>query len=125
MMLGIGVDIIKINRMKDILSRSGELFLKKAFTKQERRQGEESERPEEFFSATFAAKEAVFKLFGHRWEKNGGFQDIEIIRGGYGEPMVRLHGKFSELAETHPNSKVLLSISYEEDTAIAVAAWTE
>lgn len=121
-MQGIGVDIIKISRMAEIVQRSGELFLKRVFTNAEREAGREHHDPAAYYAATFAAKEAVFKLFSIGWDSGVDMQEIEVHRGQHGVPQVELNGRFAQLANKHADARVLLSLSYDGDTAIAVAA---
>lgn len=119
---GIGLDIVKISRMTEILDRSGDIFLRRAFTDTERQIGKAHHYPDAYYAATFAAKEAVFKLFGLGWDSGADLQEIEVLRGRQGEPLVELSGRLAQLAAKQPCPKVAISISYEEDTAIAVAA---
>ena len=118
-MLGLGVDIIKISRMTEILSRSGQLFLDRVFTDMEQKAGQGHHYPDAYYAMTFAAKEAVFKSFGIDWSGGVDFKDIEISRGRLGEPLVNLGRRPALLAGKR--TRVLLSLSYDGDTAIAVA----
>jgi phosphopantetheine--protein transferase-like protein len=70
---------------------------------------------------TFAAKEAIFKTFAISWETGVQFKEIEVRDGEYGEPIPVLTGRFAELASERDVSRVLLSLSYDGDYAVAVA----
>jgi phosphopantetheine--protein transferase-like protein len=122
--LGLGVDIITISRMRDILEASGQVFMNKVYTPWEQeRAGTHPDRTA-YLAMTFAAKEAIFKTFGIGWETGVQFREIEIQDGPHGEPLPRLNGRFAELAAERSVSRVLLSLSFDGDYALAVAALT-
>lgn len=121
-MQSIGVDIIKISHMAEILTRSEKIFLNRVFTKAEQLIGMEHHHPTVYYATIFAAKEAIFKLFSIGWDSGVDFLEIEIYRGMHGEPMVKLSGRFAELSQKQHGNQVLVSLSYDSDTAIAVAA---
>lgn len=122
MVLGVGVDIITISRIKDILDTTGKVFLSKVFTPWEQQRAMEHSDTAAYTALTFAAKEAIFKTFGISWSLGVKFIEIEIRDGEYGEPLPILSGKFAEIAGERGVSRVLLSLSYDGDYAIAVAA---
>ena len=115
----IGIDILSARRFEEIAARSGDAFIIKVFTKAEIQVGENSERGMAFFAGTFAAKEAVFKLFCRNWQEDESFLDIEILRGSCGEPIVNLYGGFKR--QLGYSKYVTVSISYEDDMVVAAA----
>jgi len=115
----VGADVLAISRMEQALSRSGARFLDRVFTRAEQDAGAAHPRRAAYFAAGFAAKEAVFKLFGDAWPPDGAFTDIEISRGANGEPQVRLAGPMLERAG--PGAQVQVSLSWDGDVAFAVA----
>lgn len=121
-LLGVGVDLIAISRMKDVLDTSEGPFLKKVYTAWERRRSESHPDRVAYFAVTFAAKEAIFKTFGIGWDSGVQFKEIEIRDGAHGEPVPLLSGRFAQLAAERDVSRVLLSLSWDGDYAIAVAA---
>jgi phosphopantetheine--protein transferase-like protein len=122
MTIGVGVDIIAISRMRDILETSGKVFMDKVFTPWERQRAETHPDIVAYAAMTFAAKEAIFKTFGIGWHFGVQMTEIEVRDGEYGEPMPVLTGRFAELAAERGVSRVLLSLSYDGDYAVAVAA---
>jgi len=122
--LGLGVDIITISRMRDILETSGQVFMNKVYTPREQERATTHPDRAAYLAMTFAAKEAIFKTFGIGWETGVQFREIEIQDGPHGEPVPRLSGRFAELAAERGVSRVLLSLSYDGDYALAVAALT-
>ncbi len=120
--IGLGVDIIAISRMRDVLETGGDVFMKKVFTPWERQRAEIHPDRVAYLAMTFAAKEAIFKTFGIGWETGVQFKEIEVRDGEHGEPIPVLTGRFAELATERNASRVLLSLSYDGDYAVAVAA---
>ena len=120
--MGVGVDLITIGRMRDILETSGRVFMNKVFTLYEQQRAETHPDRTAYLAMTFAAKEAIFKTFGIGWETGVQFKEIEVREGDHGEPVPLLTGRFAELAAERGVSRVLLSLSYDGDYAIAVAA---
>ncbi|OHE68001.1 MAG: holo-[acyl-carrier-protein] synthase [Treponema sp. GWC1_61_84] len=121
-MIGIGVDIVSIPRMRETLSRSGNAFINKVFTENEQRDCLTHADRGIYYAKTFAAKEAVFKTFAIDWVDDMSFRDIEIKNGLHGGPLVAIHGAFEQYFGRKCAEKILLSISWEEDTAVAYAA---
>jgi len=114
--VGIGIDTIEIKKIQQILdSRSGPSFLEKYFTASEQKYFKLYNKPEPHIATTFAGKEAVFKALN---AKTFIARDIEILRKANGQPEVKLKGHYASMAE---NKELLLSLSYNNSFAIAVA----
>ena len=122
MTLGVGVDVISISRMRDVLDSTGKVFMDKVFTPWEQQRAEAHPDTAAYAAMTFAAKEAIFKTFGIGWHFGVKMTEIEVQDGNYGEPTPVLSGRFAELAAERGVSRVLLSLSYDGDYAIAMAA---
>jgi holo-[acyl-carrier protein] synthase len=122
MVLGIGVDIINISRVKDAVENSGKLFLDKVFTPWEQQRAESHPNNIAYFAMTFAAKEAIFKCFGIGWETGVQLTEIEVRDGAFGEPIPILSGIFARIARERDVTKVHLSLSYDAEYAVAAAA---
>jgi holo-[acyl-carrier protein] synthase len=118
---GIGIDIVEIDHMREIMNRSGIIFLKRVFTEDEILYGCAAENPVNYFASSFAMKEAVFKAMVLNWEKKADFTEIEVFRGSSGEPVIRLHGRVEALAEEKGYAGVLTSITYGKGCALAAA----
>ena len=125
MTIGLGVDIIAIGRMRDVLETGGRVFMDKVFTPWEQQRAEIHPDRVAYLAMTFAAKEAIFKTFGIGWETGVQFKEIEVRDGEHGEPIPVLTGRFAELASERNVSRVLLSLSYDGDYAVAVATLSE
>jgi phosphopantetheine--protein transferase-like protein len=113
----LGIDIIKVDRIRDTLARFGARFSGRVLTPSEQRYVRD--RPETF-AGRWAAKEAVSKVLG-LGVRGIGWRDIEVERLPTGQPAVRLHGRAAARAEQLGMSRIALSITHESDYAVAVA----
>jgi holo-[acyl-carrier protein] synthase len=113
----LGIDIIKVERIAATLRRFGDRFSRRVLTDGEQRYVRG--RPQNF-AGRWAAKEAVSKVLG-LGVRGVGWRDIEIARLPTGQPSVRLHGRARERAEQLGMSRVAVSISHEDDFAVAIA----
>ena len=113
----LGIDIIKVDRIRAALDRFGERFSRRVLTDAERRYVRD--RPETF-AGRWAAKEAVSKVLG-LGVRGIGWKDIEIQRLPTGQPAVRLHGRAEQRAEQLGMGRIAVSITHESDYAVAIA----
>src|SRR5947208_345261 len=113
----LGIDIIRVARIRETLERFGERFARRVLTEGERRYVRN--RPETF-AGRWAAKEAVSKVLG-LGVRGIGWRDIEIERLPTGQPSVRLHGRAEARARQLGMERIALSISHEADYAVAIA----
>ncbi len=113
----LGIDIIKVERIRAAIERFGERFARRVLTDRERRYVRD--RPETF-AGRWAAKEAVSKVLG-LGVRGIGWQDIEVERMPTGQPAVRLHGRAAQRAEQLGMGRIAISITHESDYAVAVA----
>jgi holo-[acyl-carrier protein] synthase len=119
MILGIGTDIVEIDRVRKALERAG--FAERVFTAAEREycEGRGAQRWASF-AARFAGKEAVLKAFGTGLSA-GSWQDVEILPDAAGRPTVGLKGHFAALAAAMGVAEVHVSLSHARDYATAQA----
>jgi len=113
----LGIDIIKVDRIRRSIERFGERFAKRVLTPGEQRYVRL--RPETF-AGRWAAKEAVSKVLG-LGVRGIGWRDIEVERLPTGQPAVRLRGRAAARAEQLGMDRIALSISHESDYAVAIA----
>jgi holo-[acyl-carrier protein] synthase len=118
-MIGIGVDLVEVGRMRDALARTPTLA-ERLFTPAERGYAESARDPSERFAARFAAKEAVLKAMGLGL---GGadWHDIEVVRAESGEPTLHLTGRALEAAADRGITRWLLTLTHTSVTAEAIA----
>ncbi len=121
MILGVGVDIVEIYRIKKAIERNDN-FINKLFNTEEIEYFNSRNLRPEFIAGRFAAKEAVAKALGTGF-RGFNFKDILIDRTSLGKPFVKLNGKALLIAKelTKEDYRVSLSISHGEESAIACA----
>jgi len=113
----LGIDIIRVDRIRASLERFGARFTNRVLTSAERRYVRD--RPETM-AGRWAAKEAVSKVLG-LGVRGIGWRDIEIERLPTGQPAVRLHGRAAARAEQLGMGRIAVSITHESDYAVAMA----
>jgi holo-[acyl-carrier protein] synthase len=119
MIAGIGVDIVKIERIKTAVDRWGERFMDRVFTEDEKKYSLGKYNPYPHLAARFAYKEALVKALGTGFRMGIKWKDIEMVRNGAGKPEARLHGAVKELADNQNIKDIMVSISHDTDYAIA------
>jgi holo-[acyl-carrier protein] synthase len=117
--LGLGVDIVEIERMRRALERTPRLK-ERIFSEDERWYCEHKARPWVHYAMRFAAKEAVLKALGTGFSGMR-FCDVEVIREDTGRPIPRLRGRAAERAAELGVIEMHLSLSYTHSTAVASA----
>lgn len=113
----LGIDIIKVERIRASLERFGDRFSNRVLTPNEQRYVRG--RPETM-AGRWAAKEAVSKVLG-LGVRGIGWRDIEIERLPTGQPAVRLHGRAQARADQLGMGRIAVTISHEADYAVAMA----
>ena len=120
MVIGLGIDIIEIDRIKDSIDKFGDRFLKKIYTQNEINYCNSKSNKYQHFAARFAAKEAVYKALASGWEKASTWQSIEINNEPNGMPVVKLNGKLSSFLSDENNLKISLSHSRDYVACVAI-----
>ncbi|MBM4409278.1 MAG: holo-[acyl-carrier-protein] synthase [Chloroflexi bacterium] len=113
----LGIDIIRIDRIRKTIDRFGQRFADRVLTRREQRYVRD--RPGTM-AGRWAAKEAVSKVLG-LGVRGIGWREIEIERLPTGAPAVRLHGRAAARAEQLGMDRIAVSISHEDDYAVAIA----
>jgi len=119
--LGIGIDQIEIDRIRENLDSYGNRFRRRVFTEAEQAFCRNRANPAASFAARFAAKEAVSKAFGTGISGGIRWTDIEVIRKDGEPPEVRLCGDAAAIADRRGVSNVLISLTHNRTRATAVA----
>lgn len=117
--LGLGVDIVEIDRMRDALARRPRIK-ERIFSAEERRYCDKRARPEVHYALRFAAKEAVLKALGTGF-RGMRFCDVEVVREASGRPVPKLSGMAAQRAEELGVIEMHLSLSFTHATAVASA----
>jgi holo-[acyl-carrier protein] synthase len=113
----LGIDIIKVDRIRAAIDKFGSRFSTRVLTPNERRYVRD--RPETF-AGRWAAKEAVSKVLG-LGVRGIGWKEIEIERLPTGQPSVRLHGRAEARSRQLGMVRIAVSITHEADYAVAIA----
>lgn len=120
--LGIGVDIVSVSRIRDLIARQGDRFIERVYTETEREYCAKFRDPAERYAARFAAKEAVAKAFSSGIGEQLNWKSVGIVSGERGQPEVELDEKGKVLLYQVGGENVAISLSHTEDNAIAFAA---
>ena len=121
--LSVGVDIIEIERIKQVFQRHGERFLRRVYTEAEIAYCR-GRVPE--LAARFAAKEAVSKALGTGIVGRGGifWREVEVLPDARGKPLVHLHGQAQDQAEALALKEFAISLSHSQEYALAFVVAT-
>ncbi len=119
MILGTGVDIAEVPRIRESIERYGERFLRRVFTDGEIGYCEARARRYESYAARFAAKEAGMKALGTGWNHGIRWRDIEVVRPKGERPTLQFHGLAQKIAATLGTTNVSLSLTHTADQALA------
>ena len=125
MVLGLGTDLIEIERIQASMDRFGERFLERVFTAEEIAYCRKKKQSAESFAARFAAKEAGAKALGTGISHGVSWKEIEVTREMGQRPMLHFRGRAGELAETMGVRRVHLTLSHSRTLAIAVVVVEE
>lgn len=121
MILGIGIDLVDIDRIRRLLDAQGERALAKLFTPGEVAYAQARAEPARHLASRFAAKEAAYKaLAGTEHARGIGWQDIEVTVEWDGRPVLVLHGRAAARATELGAARLHLTLTHSELTAGAV-----
>jgi holo-[acyl-carrier protein] synthase len=121
MIVGIGIDLVEIERMKRLLDRKGERVLDRLFTSGERDYAATHPEPARQLAARAAAKEAAFKaLSGNDLARAIGWRELEVVSRHHQTPVLLLHGRAGQRASELGVTRVHLSLTHTETTAAAL-----
>jgi len=121
-LVGIGADLIEVERIRGVLARHGDRFLDRILTEEEKAYCASMGAPHKHIAARFAAKEAVSKCFTTGIGAEFGWKSLSVYHGSRHEPLARLDERGSALLAQVGATHVLLTLSHTETHALAVAA---
>jgi len=119
MILGTGIDIAEVPRIRQTIERFGSRFLERIYTAGEIRYCDTKANRIERYAARFAAKEAAMKALGTGWNHGVRWRDCEVVRQPGGRPTILFHGKAGEFAAKLGVKNAALSLSHTAEQAIA------
>ena len=112
MILGMGIDIAEVDRIRSAIDRHGQRFLDRVYTPGEIAYVERKANRFERYAGRFAAKEAGMKAIGTGWKRGVRWRDFEVANLPSGKPTLRLHGEAARVAESLGVKAVSLSITH-------------
>jgi holo-[acyl-carrier protein] synthase len=119
LIVGLGVDIAEVARVKAAIERHGETFLRRLYTPAEREYCERFKNKYERYAGRFAAKEAAMKALGTGWSRGVRWVDVEVVREKGGKPTMKLAGEAENVAKRMGVKNIALSITHTADQAFA------
>jgi len=119
MIVGTGIDIAEVPRIRQSIERFGKRFVERIFTEGEQRYCDSKANRMERYAARFAAKEAAMKALGTGWNHGVRWRDCEVVRMPGGRPTIAFHGRAAEFAAKLGMKNAALSISHTQEQAIA------
>jgi holo-[acyl-carrier protein] synthase len=120
--VGLGIDVAEVDRVRDAIERHGRRFVERIFCASEIAYVERKANRYERYAARFAAKEAGMKAIGTGWRRGVRWQDFEVTNLPSGRPTLRLHGVADRIAQSLGVRNIALSITHttREGSAIVI-----
>jgi holo-[acyl-carrier protein] synthase len=119
MILGVGTDLIEIERIAQSVTRFGERFLHRVYTAREIAYCQSKRNAAESFAARFAAKEAAAKALGTGISHGISWLEIEVVRQPSGKPTLELSGRALDRARRLGVTRSSLSLTHNKKLALA------
>jgi holo-[acyl-carrier protein] synthase len=121
-LIGLGCDIVDVERIHSALKRHGEGFLKRVYTAEEQAYCNAIKHPHKHYAARWAAKEAVAKAFTTGIGEHLDWTSVSVYHGDRSQPLVRLDAKATALLAQVGATHIHLTLSHSDTQAMAVAA---
>src|ERR1700739_590181 len=119
MIIGMGIDVEEVERVKLAMERQEERFLRRIFTERERAYCEKFKNKYERYAGRFAVKEAAMKALGTGWSRGVRWVDLEVVRQRGGRPTLFLKGEAKKIADALGVKNIAVSITHTAEQAIA------
>ena len=120
MVLGIGVDLIEVARIRHNIERYGDRFLNRIYTADERAYSSAKGNAAERYAVRFAAKEAAMKAIGTGWREGVTWQDFQVRNEPSGRPVLLLSGVARRIAAQMGVERTSLSLTHTAEMAFAI-----
>jgi holo-[acyl-carrier protein] synthase len=121
--VGIGIDVIQNERIRDSLEKFGQRFLSRLYTEIETAYCNNCAHPAIHFAARFAAKEAAFKALGTGWAAGVKWKDVEVQRLASGQPELHLYGEALARATKMGATRFHVSLTHDQLVSCAVVVF--
>ena len=119
MILGMGIDVTEVRRIREVFESQGERFVRRVYTEAEAAYCEQFRNKYERYAGRFAAKEAAMKALGTGWSRGVRWVDVEVVRPRGGRPTLHLHGEARKIAEALGVKNTAVSITHTAEQALA------
>lgn len=119
MILGTGVDIVSVDRVRRVLARQRARFTERVFTPEEQEYCNTHRDPAPHYAVRFAAKEALLKALGTGWTGGIRWIDVEVRREEGKAPVIRIHGEAARIAAEMEVRAIHVSLSHSDENAVA------
>ncbi len=119
MILGTGVDIVSVGRVRAVLERQRARFIERVFTPGEQEYCNAHRDPAPHYAVRFAAKVALLKALGTGWSSGIRWIDVEVCREEGKAPVIRIHGEAAQIAARMEVRAVHVSLSHSDENAVA------
>jgi holo-[acyl-carrier protein] synthase len=121
LIVGLGTDLIEIERIEQSIRRFGDAFLHRVYTAGEISYCTRKKNAAESFAARFAAKEAGAKALGTGISRGVSWREFEVRRAPGMRPELHLSGRAEEIARALGVRRISLSLSHSRSMSMAVA----
>ena len=112
MIVGLGTDIIEVDRIARLIARHGEAFTHRVFTPAERAHCDKHKASAQNYAGRWAAKEAAMKALGTGFAPPVGWHDVEILPRPSGAPTLSLTGGAADVLQDRGGTSALVTISH-------------
>lgn len=119
MIVGTGVDLAEVPRIRKAIERYGERFIERIFTPREIAYVERKANRFERYAGRFAAKEAGMKAIGTGWRRGVRWRDFEVANLPSGKPTLLLHGEAAQIADRMGVKSISLSVTHTAELGMA------
>jgi holo-[acyl-carrier protein] synthase len=118
--VGIGIDLAEVDRIREAIERHGQRFIERVYTEKEIAYVERKANKYERYAARFAAKEAGMKAVGTGWKRGVRWRDFEVTNLPSGRPTLQLHGEAAKFADNLGVRNIALSITHTAAQGMAI-----
>jgi len=119
MIVGMGIDVAEVSRIREVIESQKDRFLHRVYTENEIAYCEQFRNKYERYAGRFAAKEAAMKALGTGWSRGVRWVDVEVVRQRGGRPTISLQGEARKIADALGVKNIAISITHTADQAIA------
>ena len=120
MIVGLGIDVAEVERIREAIERHGQRFIERIYTAREIAYVERKANRYERYAARFAAKEAAMKAIGTGWKRGVRWQEFEVTNLASGRPTLQFHGTAAQIADSLGVRNISLSLTHTAAEGVAI-----